>query len=139
MFDEALPKQAMMLISESLGRFMGRELTLQRVHEMEQALYDASVRVRLKGIGLPKLVLIYLERRGRVYIVRADLEHAGIQRLIQNMVQENPGASPLEFANAVRRAFPNYRIDDAGQTAVTTMKRMAEKEARNVHEHPLQS
>jgi hypothetical protein len=107
--DEALQRAAAPRVAK-LRAFVSRPMTRQTFHEIDQCVYDETVRIRIRtGIRLPALTAIILPRWGWIEVVRADMEHRGIQVVIRNLITRFPnidGANDL--APAIRRAFPRY-------------------------------
>jgi hypothetical protein len=113
-YDDSIPKDVMRPLAEALQRtVLGREINHHLLYQIDRVLYNEVVRIRQKGFKIPPLVAIVVQSKGWVEIVRADMEHAGIQRVIQNIIQRFPDISGFELAMSVRRAFPAYVPDDA--------------------------
>lgn len=61
------------------------------------------------GIAFPQLKAVIFEKRGHLDLVRADLDHAGIQQLVRNAIVRFPDIAALELIAAICGAFPDYR------------------------------
>jgi hypothetical protein len=102
---------AVKLIGDELARkFLVRDLTVANVERIVEHLDVLRTRLRLNdGVEVPALVPIVLQRYGYVMLVRADLEHDGIQATIRNLAVMFPDVHALaDLAPAIRAAFPDY-------------------------------
>lgn len=128
--DESLPRPLMIYLSQKFARYMHQDLNAQTIRDIKQICYDARVYFRNQGYNFPKLTIIFLEQVGHVQLVREDLDHAAIQRVIRALIDRFPQVQPLMIGLAIRRAFPTYHPDDAGQDTLDTLAAKAEKAAR---------
>ncbi len=110
--DEAVPQEALEHFAEHMKRFMNADITSHNMERLQQAVDDEVARMRQRFKRFPKMVVVFLEHRGFVQVLRADLEHAGIQRVIQNIIRVYPQISPVEIMVAIRRSYPKYHPDD---------------------------
>lgn len=120
--DEAVPPEVLRSFAASLSKTInGKPLNESTVRAIEYCIEFETTRIRLKGFAFPQLKVVYFETVGWVEIVRADLEHAGIQRIVQNVIQRFPFISVRQLITSIRRAFPHYHPDDTGAEGLRVM------------------
>lgn len=113
--DEAVPKEVLRNFATSLGKIIyNKKLDGRAVRELEYCVEYETAQIRKKGFAFPTLRVLYFESLGWIEIVRADLEHEGIQRIVQNVIQRFPGVSVQQLVTSIQRAFPLYHPDDTG-------------------------
>ena len=100
-------------LQEILARFMGKDLTTTTVHSLTEAVKDYGIKMRQSGIDFPEVVLVILPAWGHIGIHRADSDESRIQTIIKNMIHKFPQATPREIAEAIRRAWPDYRYGES--------------------------
>lgn len=88
----------------------GRTLNSSSVNEISGIVKDELTRVRQQGIKCPPLVAIVLPSVGFITLVRADLEHDGLQMIMHNIIVRFPEIDVNEVAQAVVNSFPHYRF-----------------------------
>jgi hypothetical protein len=112
--DDSLPKFAMQVLADRLRPFMGRELSESNVRRIGQVVKETGTELRLQGYPMPPVVAVVIPRYGYIKLVRTDLPHKQIQRLILQIISQFPSAHPLtDIAPAIRTAFPFYNPADA--------------------------
>lgn len=109
--DQSIPRQYAEEFSRRLARFLGRKLDGQALYDIAVTVRDTTTEFRLKGIKLPEMTAIILERTGHIILARADAEHDDIQQRIRNIAIQWPWLLAGEIAEAIRRAYPDYNPD----------------------------
>lgn len=130
--DDVLPRHVLAPTVHKLSSLIrGARLSSQLLYQVEALLRHEVTRIRLAGHKCPDLVIVFFESLGWIEIVRADLEHNGIQRLVQNVIRRFPHVSIQQLLIAVRRAFPNYNPADTGAEAERVQTALAEKRQKH--------
>jgi hypothetical protein len=88
-----------------------RKLDRGSIHEINSIVQDEAVRVHQRsGKKLPPIVAIVLPSFGHIHLARGDMENAGIDAMIKNLIMEHrTKINGAELALAIRSAFPAYR------------------------------
>jgi hypothetical protein len=112
--DDSLPVGVMQILENRLRPFVGRELTEINVRRISDVVKESNKEFKRSGFPFAPLVPVVLRRFGWIKLVRGDLPHLQIQRLILQIIQQFPAAHPLyDIAPAIRGAFPRYNPADA--------------------------
>jgi hypothetical protein len=94
---------------EALACYVGRRLDNESIRNIQEIIVYHTTVIRRNSPRFPNLVPVIFEKRGHIDVVRADMEHDGIQQLIRNAVTRMPGIEASEIAASIGRAFPAYR------------------------------
>lgn len=127
--EDALPKSQLEPLARDLSRLIhGRLLNEGLLNQIRDCLDHHITRIRLNGYKMPDLQIVAFESVGWVEIVRADLEHLGIQRLLQNVIRRfHPRITVEQLLVSVLRAFPDYKPDNAGEESDRVLRVLTEK------------
>lgn len=74
---------------------------------------DHRTRARQQGIDFPVMVPIVIQSRKWVNLVRADLDRRSIEQLVVNICTQFPTIEMIEVAQAIKRAFPDFKAETA--------------------------
>lgn len=97
------------ILTALLHPIVGKANNTQMLARVDMTVRTLAEFFARHGIGFPQLVAVYVESRGHLDLVRADLEPVGIQRVVMNLIQRFPDIHVEELVPAVRHAFPAYQ------------------------------
>jgi hypothetical protein len=127
--EEMVPRAVMQPLVDNLSRTIhNRRLDQSALDEIERVIADHTVRIRLAGyLRFPTLKVVYFEEVGHITVVRADLEPAGVHRMVQNVIRQFGARLTVPgLIRAVSRAFPHFNKDDTGEKSEKAQKVIAE-------------
>ena len=125
--EDKIPREAMWPLAKRLRATVMREIAAGRpmsarlIHDLDVILDEETTRIRKLGHKFPKMVVVYFEEIGHLEIVRADLEHRGIQAMVQNVLRNHPQCTIAQLVKSVHRAYPSYNPADSGSEAARVL------------------
>jgi hypothetical protein len=115
-FDHETEDEHLERLQQYLGDDLNRWLTAtvryfdnQTLRALYELVHRKAEAMRREVRYFPRLVPIVLPSVGFVQLVRRDLETQGIENTIINLARTFPALDPRELAQAIKKAFPEYR------------------------------
>jgi hypothetical protein len=88
---------------------LGKPLNRHSVRSIMSIVSDHGIKARQDGIDFPVMVPVIIQSRKWIRIVRADLDRRSIEQLVVNLCTQFPTIEMAEVAEAIHRAFPDFK------------------------------
>ena len=108
-------------LTEGLRSWLGEDLDEEALELLFDFVEQHRINARKRGINFPKLVALVIPRLGWIKLVRHEIPESSIRRAVLALLRECPKVTREEVAQAVKRAWPHYKLTSVIDEAETKL------------------
>ena len=108
-------------LTEGLRSWLGEDLDEESLTLLFDFIEEHRIAARRKGINFPKLVALVIPRLGWIKLVRYEIPESSIRRAVLALLRECPKVTREEVSQAVKRAWPHYKLSSVIDEAETKL------------------